>query len=217
MHESVTHALVTLTEVLLMVYIRDMTPPQMLRAGLRSLVGRALDEVPAEIADGVFMPFSRYEGTTYIDAFEVKFSVRIVKRQAVCDSLNIRSLDGSPVTAVVLRKIPVAAMVSSSIVKMGTPFVLDDGKRVPVATQRAVDARAGERAKRTSREQVLPQVVQAYRAALANPSTRNSATQAVANQLGYQRGYISRLLSEARKMDPPLLGPAQKGKSGEWS
>jgi hypothetical protein len=82
---------------------------------------------------------------------------------------------------------------------------------VEIPTQAAME----ERKKRQPRAEVLPQVVAAYRQALANPSTRSHPTQAVADRMNYARGYVSRLLSEARKMDPPLLGPARPGQAGE--
>src|SRR5690349_15436106 len=122
-----------------------MAPRQRTRTGLCFLIGSPLDETPAEIATGVFLPFTRYEGTTYVDKFEVKFTVRIVKRQPICESIAVRSMDGSPVTAVTLRDIPVSAMVRESIDKLGQPFRIQGDKRVRIATQQAVDARAVER------------------------------------------------------------------------
>jgi hypothetical protein len=59
----------------------------------------------------------------------------------------------------------------------------------------------------------LGSVAREYRRALANPQTRRRATQTVANKLGYERGHITRLLTEARKLG--LLGPARRGQAGE--
>lgn len=180
------------------------------------MIGDWKDQVPAEIADGMYLPFTRYEGFTTLGPLKVTIHVKIVNRRPICERLEVESRDGTPVTASSLRDIPVAAMIRKSL-EMFEPFRLEGGRRVPVPAQRTVDTLANERQGRKSRDELLPRVVEAYRAALASPLTRDRATQAVADQLGYQRGYISRLLSDARKMDPPLLGPAKRGKSGEWA
>lgn len=200
-----------------MVYGLVMAPRKSPAADLVYMIGDTLDSTPTPIAEGVYLPFTRYKGTTTLGPYEVTITAAIKDRQVTCQELTVKSRDGSPITATSLREIPVAAMLNMSI-NMFSPYRVDEeGNQVPVQAQSAVDARAAERGKRTPREEVLPKVVEAYRAALANPRTRDRATQAVADQLGYQRGYISRLLSDARKMDPPLLGPAKRGKSGEWA
>ena len=194
-----------------------MTPRRSNRLGLTYMIGNPVDETPAEIAEGVYLPFTRYKGKTTLGAFEVAITVKIESRQPICESLTITTRDGTPVNAKALRDIPVSELVRSSIDKIGFPFRYEGKKRVKVPTQAAVNKRTVERAKRNPRAEVLPRVVEAYRQALANLDTRDSATQTVADQLHYQRGYVSRLLSEARKMDPPLLGPAKPGRSGEWA
>jgi hypothetical protein len=78
-----------------------------------------------------------------------------------------------------------------------------------VTADEAADARRRQR----PRSELLPIVVNEYRRALSNPQTRRRATQTVADKLGYERGHITRLLTEARKLG--LLGPARRGQAGE--
>jgi hypothetical protein len=196
-----------------------MTPRRSPKGYEQFMLGTPLDNSPAEIAAGIFVPHTRYEVEATVNGCKVTARVRIVNREPICESLTISSVrNGSPVTASSLRTIPLAGMIRYSLSAVGGfPFSLDGEKRVPIKTQESIEARDAEsRPKRTPRSDVLPRVVEEYKKALANPSTRDSATQTVANHLHYQRGYVSRLLSEARRTDPPMLGPAKAGKSGEW-
>jgi hypothetical protein len=68
----------------------------------------------------------------------------------------------------------------------------------------------------SSREELIREVAQAYREAVAGGDPAPRAT--LADRFGYSRAHIGRLLVAARRTrsgQPPLLGPAQRGKAGE--
>lgn len=173
----------------------------------------ALFSAPAEVSPGVFLPHSRYEATVKIEGYDVRFVVNITSGSAECESFTIAKTHGSksrPITGEVLRSLPIAAWLHRSMEMTGAPFTIVEGERTPMPTQTMI-----ERQHRQPKSVLLPTVVEAYRRAVADPKTAHSPTQAVADQLGYARGHISRLLSQARQTDPPMLGPAVAGRSGE--
>ncbi|GGF11333.1 hypothetical protein [Subtercola lobariae] len=175
------------------------------------MVGEALDDTPAEVAHGIFLPHTRAKVTTKFKGYDLEVIVRIEDRQPVCDLLSIKASRGGPsVTATTLREIPVASIIEQTLAGVfGYPFRFDGDERVEVATQSLVN----ERASREPRRVLMPRVVAAYREALANEATRSKPIVAVAQRLNYQPGYISRLVSEARKEG--LLGAASPGMAGE--
>jgi hypothetical protein len=179
-----------------------------------SISGEALDDIVTEVADSIYLPFSRTRSRMRFGDYTVELVIRIADRRPECESFRVNaSHEGTAVTAAALRTIPLASLVEQAFVGIGFPFRFDGDKRVPVTTQSVID---GPRSSpRESRDTLLPKVVDAYREALADPNTRSAPTQAVADRLHFARGYVSRLLSEARRMNPPLLGPASAGKPGE--
>lgn len=177
------------------------------------MVGQGLDTNPAEISPGIFLPHTRYEATMIYGKFKVVLTVRISGGRPMCESMTVSSRDGKPrVTGTTLRDIPLSALLQQSIEGIGFPYSIKDERQVPIGTQTMID-----RGKRQPKSVILPMVVDAYREACADPATMNAPTEAVAKRLNYARGHISRLLSEARKTDPPMLGPAQRGKAGEMN
>ncbi len=71
---------------------------------------------------------------------------------------------------------------------------------------------AGRRARGDDRRRLLERVAEEYRSvALKEKNPRK----VVGDKLGYSAAHIGRLLVEARKTTPPLLGPAAPGKAGE--
>jgi hypothetical protein len=80
--------------------------------------------------------------------------------------------------------------------------------------------RAFEAAQRTRRTLTPQQVAEAYREALGSrdPDVRRQPTEATAARLGYSRGHISRMLTQARRKGLPGLGdmrpPRASSRSG---
>lgn len=71
------------------------------------------------------------------------------------------------------------------------------------------------RQSRQSQDEILRRVVGAYLAALKDPEQKHRATAFVAEQLGYSRAHVGRLLVKARRPPHSLLGPAHKGRTGQ--
>jgi hypothetical protein len=168
-----------------------------------------LDANPAEISPGVFLPATSVRAVVGFEGFTIKIVVTIRSRQPQCEVLTVESRGGQlPVTATTLRAIPVASIVEQVMLGVfGSPFRLVDGRPAPVSTQSAIE----EREQRMPRRLLMPRVVDEYRSAVRAQSRR--PIQDVAELLGYQPKYISKLVNEARK--DGLLGPARLGKSGE--
>lgn len=172
-----------------------------------------LDKNPAEIGPGVFLPQTRYRATLMTDDLEITIEVEVVAGETECRSLNLKARpSGRPakISSGVLRAIPLGTYLTWTLEAAGFPFSVVDGEEVQISTQAAINSR-----KRRPQSELLPIVVNAYREALADRSAaiRAAPTQHVADVLHYERGHISRLLSEARKQG--LLGPAKVGRPGE--
>jgi hypothetical protein len=169
-----------------------------------------LDATPAEISPGVYLPATRIRATARFGSFTIALVVSIKDRQPICEEMTI-SRGGSPVTASALREIPVASIIEMTMLGVfGRPFKYKGATRVPITAQTVVEARS----ERLPRRVLMPRVVEAYRAAMADPSTRSKPILTVAEKLGgYQPAYISKLVSEARKEG--LLGAAAVGRPGE--
>jgi hypothetical protein len=138
--------------------------------------------------------------------------------------------DQSEITTAVLRQLPaIRALKESEIVAReaahailaGVPdreIVLDatsatEALRMLMA---AAGRAPGTRKRGAMREDLLRQVADAYREAVAsrNPKPRET----LAARFGYSPAHIGRLLMAARKAragQPPLLGPAKRGRAGE--
>ncbi|MEU8252208.1 hypothetical protein [Nonomuraea sp. NPDC048916] len=161
----------------------------------------------AEIVPGISIPFTSYTSEVHDISSPYRLTLKIEVRDGApeCRQFVITAdADAPPITGVVLRSIPLATYVETTLEKI---------------TNRRGDALEELRAERGRRRQpksdVLPRVVEAYRLALADPDpvVRKAPTQAVADRLHYQRGHVSRLLSEARRLG--MLGPARRGRAGE--
>lgn len=163
---------------------------------------------PAEVAEGVYLPFSEVTADARFGDYNLRVGMRIIDRKPVCELFQVAAIPGGPkVSPTTLREIPLAAVLERMLTDLGFPYRLVDGEQISVPTPTVVE----ERASRQPRSTVLPQVVEAYRDAIARGS--NSPTADVARQLNYARGYVSRLLSDARKAG--MLGAARPGVSGE--
>ncbi len=104
----------------------------------------------------------------------------------------------------------------------GDHHLLDESAPTPeAAIARArvalagVTRRSGTRARGEAKKLLLERVAEEYRLALA--SGHKQPRKIVAARLGYSVEHIGRLLVEARRTVPPLLGPASPGKAGEAS
>ncbi len=71
------------------------------------------------------------------------------------------------------------------------------------------------RRRRHSPDEIVRRVASAYLAALKDPERKHRATAVVAEQFGYSRAHVGRLLVRARRPPYNLLGPACKGRAGE--
>lgn len=71
----------------------------------------------------------------------------------------------------------------------------------------------GTRARGEAKAALLARVVEEYKRAVAAKSKQPRVVVGV--KLGYSSQHIGRLLVEARRAVPPLLGPAKPGKAGE--
>ena len=195
-----------------LVYTHCMTPRRSPNGYAGSIVSSPADTDEFEVAPGLFIAHTRWNSQINHRGFMVKFTVRITATGPICESITIeptREMKDGNVTGEVLRSLPIAAWLTRTI-ELAFPYVKDGDKRVQVATQQLVDRRT-----RQPKSKLLPTVVEAYRRAVADPRTSRAPTAAVAKELGYQRGHISRLLSQARAEG--LLGPAKPGRSGEWA
>jgi hypothetical protein len=139
--------------------------------------------------------------------------------------------DGVEVTAAALRRLPairslrqweeVGRAVAAQILD-GVPDsqIVIDG-RSPTEALRMLASAAGrapraQRRRGADREELIREVAQAYREAIAAGDQAPRA--ALAQQFGYSRAHIARLVGAARQPrngQPPLLGLAQHGKAGE--
>jgi hypothetical protein len=179
-----------------------------------STAGESGDEV--EIAGGIFLPWQRYVSKVDDPEFpyEVVAVVEIEDGQPHCRELRLRAVDGGPpITGSALRSIPLASYLERTLELQWLPYRKQAGTDcVELATSR--DVKEGRRTRRP-KDEVLPKVIEEYRRALADPdpAVRRAPTQAVADRLHYERGHVSRLLSEARKLG--LLGSARRGRPGE--
>jgi hypothetical protein len=94
-----------------------------------------------------------------------------------------------------------------------SPTEILDGLEAVMAEHRSTTRR--KRVRGEEAEHLLRKVVDEYKEALKDKDPRPRVT--VGNKLGYTPEHIGRLLVKARRMDPPLLGPAMRGKAGEES
>lgn len=157
----------------------------------------------------------------------VTLTIRAYRRRLAVESVIVRPRDpgAPPVTGTVLRALTLDAYVQEARrVIEETPglFLLAS---VSNTSEHAVtwnlpseeDLRSfetGQRRRRSTQE-LLPQVADVYRAALADrdPRVRAAPTEEVGLRLHFSRGHAARLVTAARKAG--LLGPASRGRAGE--
>jgi hypothetical protein len=163
-----------------------------------------------------------YELVFLVDAFEGRLapkSIAINQRQGFPPDTPA----GSPITATGLREVRVTAymeVIRSRLPELGAITKGTRGTRLgrsvivhqPLAPEE-VQRHLEDQRRRRNPDDLIPEVVRRYRAALSDPSTARRATQVVAEEMAYSRGHISRLLTEARVRG--LLGPRIRGLSGE--
>lgn len=155
---------------------------------------------------------------------QVKIGVVAHERRLACSEVHV---EGLPVTGTVLRSLPLDAYVALAREALGplsyitpAPVVTQVGDRQMMQWR---GSSRGERAKLAQAQDGhhrgpdrLPEVVAAYRQAMAEGAHDPTAT--AARRLHYSRGHVSKLLSKARKPERALLGPARgRGRSGEVS
>jgi hypothetical protein len=88
---------------------------------------------------------------------------------------------------------------------------------VPVTALREMRRLTQSRTKRpraSNHEELLRKVAGRYRELTSSTNPDRAPSERIANDLGYNQGYIKKLVHEARKKG--MLGPAFAGRSGEW-
>lgn len=163
---------------------------------------------------------SRVEATATSPSWdgEVVLLLVVEEGRVVVDEVRVRRLAGAPgVSLQVLRAIPVAAIARHAVRVAALPARYEDGKlvvqvidaegapSVAQVVEREMPRRRVPGTRGTHREQ-LEEVAAAYRSATAAGVTHPRAH--VAYELGYSSSHVGKLLHEARRTDPPLLGPA---------
>lgn len=162
-----------------------------------------------------------------LPGYEIELEVEADEGQLVARQVVVRRGAGSaPVSGSTLRQLRVAEQIAH-VLKAATE--LYDGDAPPirprvdsgpgwVTTRLAGSATEQERLRRAqtgrrASDQVMQEIVAAYREAQGDLLTSHHPTKAVAERLNYSKGHVSRVLSEARKAG--LLGPARPGRPGE--
>jgi hypothetical protein len=155
--------------------------------------------------------------------YVIKITVGAFEGRLIAESVEIgRQPNGPPVTGTALRSIPVetylveirrrAARGHAGLI---LPRVVEEGSvswRLGATVEEAARLESAH-SKRRSTDETLRSVVNTYRAALADPDLARRPTEATAEQLGYTRGHVSKVLTNARKLG--LLGEAEAGRAGE--
>lgn len=143
--------------------------------------------------------------------YSVVLTLRARDGRLAVEGMTLRevSAESPPVTGVGLRSMTLDTYVSRVREVLG-----EDGEDALVTREpgRPKKAQLGK----TALGKVTTQVVaDFYRDALSSPDPQvnRRPTQAVADRLGLSRGYVSRLLTQARQEG--LLGTAQRGQAGE--
>lgn len=188
----------------------------------------------AEIFEGRYLPElkrivpRRMSSVTAGGSWPLELTVETVieDSQVVVDEVRIRRPAGAPgISTKALRLIPLARIVRSMVDTAAQPARWDDGKlaievfgpddsAIPsAAIQRAMRPEVSKRSHERHVE-LMRTVAMLYREALAADVPR--PRRHVARQMGYSNSYVGKLLFEARRTDPPLLGAAPGvGRSGE--
>lgn len=171
----------------------------------------------------------RIEGAATSTAWpgEVVVVVVVEDGRSVIDEVRVRRAGGSAgLSAQELRAIPVATIARHIVRVAALPARYEGGRLVvqvldvdgiPSAAEiieREAPRRRVPGSRGTHGEQLV-EVVTAYRAALADPTIAHPRAH-VANELGYSSSHVGKLLHEARRATPPLLGAAPgRGQPGE--
>lgn len=159
--------------------------------------------------------------------YRLAMTVDAREHQLVCVGLELASgEDGPPVTSTMIRVLSVESYLrlvrkklrsAAGAFLIGKVSVLDSGDMAFDFPPTPGEWKGLESAHRQRRHtaDLLPIVAEAYRKALGDydPDEDGGPTAAVARRLGYSRGHVSRLVTEARKQG--LLGPAHPGRAGE--
>jgi hypothetical protein len=172
-----------------------------------------------ELAAGIFLPHRQYVAEVHDPGlpYQLVAKVEIKNGQPECRELILRAPEGGPaITGLALRSITLASYLERSLDAQFPKYRKTEPDEQGINAQLVSDREVtSERRRRQSIEELLPKVVAEYHRALGDedPSVRHAPTQAVADRLHYQRGHVSRLLSEARKRG--MLGKARPGRPGE--
>lgn len=155
----------------------------------------------------------------------LSFEIAAKDGRLVAESLTVTSRPKCPpVDSKTLRSIPV----ETYLARVREEAVRHGGLLMPVRSRSERAVRMGwvatpdessrleqAQGRRRPHQEVLEAVVEAYNEAISHFETRERATVEVAERLGYSRGHVSRLLTEARRPEIGLLGPARRGVAGE--
>jgi hypothetical protein len=177
--------------------------------------------------EGIAFP-ERWDVECIVDDLDVKISVTVEHGRFECEEAVVTRRQGGPsVTSASFRRLPIGKLMVDSVLMLEAveggggvslhPFddpADPDARRVLAERQgRVLDhlSRRPGRPRTNDREGLLRQVVNAYRAAVAEE--HRAPRKVTAARLGYSSGYVGRLLVEARKKG--LLGPADSGRAGE--
>lgn len=146
----------------------------------------------------------------------------------VVENVSVHRVDGGPeISSSTLREIPVASIVRNALTVIAIPARSEDGQlrlsMMRVEGEESTESVVGEflnsqrrvpRSKEGHHE-LLMKVASEYRKACADPLIKRPRMH-VATVLNLSSSYIGKLVSEARRTDPPLLNKAPgPGRSGE--
>jgi hypothetical protein len=146
----------------------------------------------------------------------------------VVENVSVHRVDGGPeISSSTLREVPVASIVRNALTVAAFPARSEDGQlrlsMLPTEGEESTEGVVGEflnsqrRAPRSKEGhlELLMKVASEYRKACADPLIKRPRTH-VATVLNLSSSYIGKLVSEARRTDPPLLNNAPgPGKAGE--
>ena len=162
---------------------------------------------------------------------QVSLVLEVEDGRVVVDEVTLRRASGPSGTAGIttqsLRSFPLTSIVRQVPKELPLAATLgQDGRSIELlgpggtvsridGVKQSVTPRSQLPRSKALRARELHRIVEAYRAALNDPNIARPRYH-VATQLGYSSSYIGKLLNEARRADPPLLGPApSRGKAGE--
>jgi hypothetical protein len=158
---------------------------------------------------------------TFDGPFALTLEVAFQDGRPICERLEASRLQGGAPLTNALARFPIRDLMleaaSQVLNEAGNELTMDALLAGPSPSRSGIDEvlrhmRAGER-RAKSHSELLKRVVTTYRRFIeAGDQAPRTAT---AKELQLKATYVGRLLHEARRTKPPLLGPAEPGRAGE--